>query len=312
MFHVINEQLAMRKAQLRQKLHGEHNLQKLKEQHEKEALKLERLREKLQDEKHDVDQLMGASFASFFYGLIGKKDEKLLKEKEELLQAKLKYEAAAETVKDLEEDMTAVETQLVTLANVESEYAELLLQKESMLNERRPDLAKQLREYTDQQEQLEVSQKELNEAVEAGKVTIVQLHKVIEKLESASSWGAWDMLGGGAVTTAIKHSRISEARDAISTAQKSLRRFERELHDVQRESHIRIDIGEMLTFADFFFDNIITDWIVQDRISTSLVQAKEKREKVERLLRELQVEEKTVGARLADIRHQSLTLIENA
>ncbi|MGG1658156.1 hypothetical protein [Brevibacillus sp. NRS-1366] len=312
MFQAINEQLAARKAQLRQKLHGEHNIQKLKEQHEKEAFKLERLHEQLQHEQQDVDNLMGMSFATFFYSLIGKKDEQLLKEKEELLQAKLKYEEAAETVKDLEEEIAAIEKQLNSLANAQSEYTELLLQKERLIREKRPDLVKQLREYTDQQTQLEASHKELNEAVEAGSATILQLHKAIDKLESAGSWGAWDMLGGGAVTTAIKHSRINEARDAIRGAQKSLRRFERELHDVQRESHIRIDIGEMLTFADIFFDNIITDWIVQNRISTSLQQAKEKRSKVERLLRELQVEAKGVGAQLGDIRHKSLALIENA
>ncbi|WP_103105631.1 hypothetical protein [Brevibacillus reuszeri] len=312
MFQEINEQLAAQKVELRQKLHGEHNSKKLREQYEQEVSKLKALHKKLQSEQQDVDKLMGMSFGAFFYSLIGKKDEKLTKEKEELLQAKIKYEAAAAAVKDLAEEIQMIEEQLSRLSDAESVYAELLLQKERLIREKRPDLVMQLRDYTNQQSQLQASQKELNEAIEAGMATKRHVDKAIEKLESASSWGAWDMLGGGAMSTYIKHGRINEARDAIHLAQKSLRRFERELYDVQRESRIQIDIGEMLTFADFFFDNIITDWIVQDRISTSLQQAKDKKAKIEKLLGELQMEAKVVDAELRDIGQKSLLLIENA
>ncbi|WP_289140643.1 hypothetical protein [uncultured Brevibacillus sp.] len=312
MFQEINEQLAAKKVELRQKLHGEHNSKKLRQQHEQEVIKLQSLHKKLQSEQQDVDKLMGMSFGAFFYSLIGKKDEKLTKEQEELLQAKIKYEAAVAAVKDLEEEIQMIEEQLSRLSDAESKYAELLLQKEQQIREKRPDLVMQLRDYTNQQSQLQASQKELNEAIEAGMATKRYVDKAIEKLESASSWGAWDMLGGGAMSTYIKHGRINEARDAVHLAQKSLRRFERELYDVQRESRIQIDIGEMLTFADFFFDNIITDWIVQDRISTSLQQAKDKKEKIERLLGELQMEAKVVDAELRDIGQKSLILIENA
>ncbi|WP_312111106.1 hypothetical protein [Brevibacillus reuszeri] len=312
MFQEINERLAAKKVELRQKLHREHNSKKLREQHEQEVVKLQTLHKKLQSEQQDVDKLMGMSFGAFFYSLIGKKDEKLSKEKEELLQAKIKYEAVLATVKDLEEEMATTKEQLSRMSDVESEYADLLLQKERLIQAKRPDLVRVLREYSEQQSQLEASQKELDEALEAGRATIQHLDKAIDKLKSASSWGAWDMLGGGAVSTYIKHSRINEARDAVHEAQKSLRRFERELYDVQRESRIQIDIGEMLTFADFFFDNIITDWIVQDRISTSLQQAKDKMEKVIKLQDELLVERKVVETELGDIRHKSLDLIEYA
>lgn len=312
MFQEINERLAAKKVELRQKLHGEHNSKKLREQHAQEVIKRQSLHKKLQSEQQDVDKLMGMSFGAFFYSLIGKKDEKLTKEKEELLQAKIKYEAAAAAVKDLEEEINTTQEQLSRMSDVESEYAELLLQKERLIQVKRPDLVRLLREYSDQQSQLEASQKELDEALEAGRATVRHLDKAIDKLESASSWGAWDMLGGGAMSTYIKHSRINEARDAVHEAQKSLRRFERELYDVQRESRIQIDIGEMLTFADFFFDNIITDWIVQDRISTSLQQAKDKKAKVIRLQEELQMERKAVEAELGDIRKKSLDLIEYA
>ncbi|ELK40996.1 hypothetical protein BAG01nite_36390 [Brevibacillus agri] len=312
MFQELNGQVAQVKAQLRQKLHAEHNVKLLQEQYKEAVQKRELLHKQLQREQRDVDKLTGMSFGAFFYSLIGKKEEKLSKETEELLQAKMKYEEAADTVKELEEELAEVERRLQQMSDLEARLVALLVEKERLIRKQRPELAMQLRVHSEREAELGAHEKELQEAISAGSAAILQLRKAIDKLDSASSWGTWDMFGGGAISTAMKHNRINEARESIHQAQKSLRRFERELQDVQRQSHIRIEIGEMLTFADFFFDNIITDWIVQDRISTSLRQAKEKRSKVESLLNDLQRELKAVEAEIAELRQKSLALIENA
>ncbi|MGN7472054.1 hypothetical protein [Brevibacillus sp. SAFN-007a] len=312
MFQEWNDRIAQVKAQLRQKLHAEHHRKLLREQYKEAVAKRDGLRRQLQKEQQDVDKLLGISFGAFFYSLIGKKEEKLSKETEELLQAKMKYEETADTVKELEEELAEVEGRLQQMADLEGKLAALLVEKERLIRKQRPELAMQLRVHSEREAELGAHEKELQEAVNAGKEAILQLRKAIDELDSASSWGTWDMLGGGMISTAMKHNRINEARESIHQAQKSLRRFERELQDVQRQSHIRIEIGEMLTFADFFFDTIITDWIVQDRISTSLRQAKEKRTKVESLLNDLQRELKAVEAERAELRQKSLAIIEKA
>lgn len=74
---------------------------------------------------------------------------------------------------------------------------------------------------------------------------------------------------------------IDGAKAAVSQVQYQLRRLERELMDVGSFQHLNIDIGSFAAFADFFFDGLIADWVVQSRISES-------RESAMRVLRQVE------------------------
>ena len=67
----------------------------------------------------------------------------------------------------------------------------------------------------------------------------------------------------------VKHSHIDDARDAASEVQMLLNRFRTELIDVKISSQITVDIEGFTKFADFFFDGLISDWVVQSRIHDS-------------------------------------------
>jgi len=120
------------------------------------------------------------------------------------------------------------------------------------------------------------------------------------------------MLGGGFIATAVKHNRIDEARSAIHSAQNALRRFEKELADVQRDVNIRIDIGGMLEFADFFFDGLIVDWIVQGRIKDSLAEVSAKRRRISGIVADLEKELRNAEEELTALRRRREALIEQA
>ena len=52
-----------------------------------------------------------------------------------------------------------------------------------------------------------------------------------------------------------------------------------------------MDVGSFLTFADYFFDGIIADWMVQSKIGDALNQVREARRQVggiRKRLREMQ------------------------
>ena len=100
----------------------------------------------------------------------------------------------------------------------------------------------------------------------AADMASMSLQKAEELLQKASSWGIWDMLGGGMFTTWIKHSRIDDARTSLEEARRSVRSLRRELMDIDIPADFKIDIGEFLNFADYFFDGLIIDWMVQAKI----------------------------------------------
>ena len=63
------------------------------------------LNQKRLKEQYDVEQLEGGSLAAFFYGVIGKKDEKLDKERAEAYAAAVKYDAAARELASVQEEI---------------------------------------------------------------------------------------------------------------------------------------------------------------------------------------------------------------
>jgi hypothetical protein len=69
--------------------------------------------------------------------------------------------------------------------------------------------------------------------------------------------------------TAIKHSKIDDARSQASIAQSRIRRFRHELADVNVRCQAAVQIGGFARFADYFFDGLIADWYVQSKIGRS-------------------------------------------
>ena len=52
--------------------------------------------------------------------------------------------------------------------------------------------------------------------------------------------------------------------------------------------HLDIETGDFLSFADWFFDGFVVDWMVQDRINQASRQVAEAIQRVEGILRQLQ------------------------
>jgi hypothetical protein len=112
---------------------------------------------------------------------------------------------------------------------------------------------------------------EVDEAIEAGKKAADALKVAIESLSKAQGWGTFDMIGGGLIATAVKHSHMDDANRQIREVQFQLRRFKKELDDVGHlgSGQLETDLNGFDRFMDYFFDNLITDWIVQSRINAS-------------------------------------------
>lgn len=130
-------------------------------------------------------------------------------------------------------------------------------------------------------------EKEKREAIEAGKRALVSLRAAQNNLNSARNWGMWDMFGGGFVSTMLKHSKMDTAKQNMEQAKYDLRNFSRELQDVSMSYNLDIETGDFLSFADWFFDGFVVDWMVQDRINRARNQVEEAIRRVEDILRQL-------------------------
>ena len=112
-----------------------------------------------------------------------------------------------------------------------------------------------------------INPQEIHEAINAADDALEALRRADSCLSSAGNWGILDMLGGDFFASLFKHNKLGQAEQALEDARRALKRFSRELADVNRAADIHLDIGEFLSFADFFFDGLIADWMVQSKIS---------------------------------------------
>lgn len=137
----------------------------------------------------------------------------------------------------------------------------------------------------------EMMRQEMQEAIEAGERTLRSLEMARDKLNSARSWGIVDLFGGGLITDMIKHSRINDAADYMEAAKQDLLIFQRELKDVNVPMDLRMEVGGFLSFADFFFDGLVADYLVQSKIADARAQVADAINMVEILLRDLRAVE---------------------
>ena len=128
---------------------------------------------------------------------------------------------------------------------------------------------------------------EIREAIEAGERALDSLKDARSSLDSARGWGLFDLFGGGAISGFIKHSRIRDAKDSLYRAKVDLERFRDELDDVRDLQNMNIEIGDFLTFADFFFDGFLADIMVQSKIREAQDNLDDAIERVSVLLRNL-------------------------
>ncbi|WMM24834.1 hypothetical protein RBU61_18195 [Tissierella sp. MB52-C2] len=270
MYREINEEIY----DLRERLRSKEKLESLKsmamEELEKKNQNLEELKNILKKEEKDVLKLEGMSLSSFFLNIIGKKEDKLDEERKEYLGAKMQYDECVLAIKELEDGIEKYNKELINYSWVKDEYQQSIKKKQDMIINEDTHRGRKLHDLLDKQNELKLDIKEVKEAINAGKNASSALSQMMGPLDSAKNWGIWDMLGGGFFTDMIKHSKIDDANKMSYDVQQCLKRFQKELNDVNEFTDIAVDIGSFATFADFFFDGLFADWFVQSKINESI------------------------------------------
>lgn len=238
-------------------------------------------------EQADVEKLEGGSLKAFFYNVIGKMDEKLTKEREEAYAAAVKYDAAVKELEKVEEDLEKNEKELETFDGCEAEYEELLAKKKDILKDSGHWAMEKIFEFERRITYLNNQERELEEALEAGAEADKLVEEVLDCLNSADSWATFDIFGGGFISDAVKYSQLDDAQNLIEELQGQLRRFKTELADVTIDSELNVQIDGFLQFADYFFDNLFTDWAVMEKIRNSQLQVENTGDQIRRVLEKL-------------------------
>ncbi len=282
-----NEELLYLKEKLRE--HDKNvTLEKSKtEELEKKRIHRNELEKILEKERLDVEKLEGLNLSAMLSTLLGNKYEKIDKEKEEYLVAKLKYEDSSNKIAQLEKEVNILRGVIVDNGDLHRKYEALIREKESLIIAEGGNQGIRLKNLMIKMDEIQIDIKEISEAINAGQTTLDVLGEIRDSLRSAQNWGTWDMLGGGLLATVAKHSAIEKANKIADDLHYHLRSFKKELADVNEFTDIQVNLSSFESFADFFFDGIFVDWFVQTKINTSLDNVNNTIDKIEEIIADL-------------------------
>ena len=290
-----NEQLQKLQEKAAQKKSVEAKLRELKAQKDELNNRVYVFKKTMRREQADVDRLERTSLSSVFYAMLGKKEEMLDKEKVEAYAAKVKCDSAVEELKVLEDDLQQREAQLRDLIDCEQQYHALLQEKREAIKATDSLDAERIIQIEQQIAEQKNHKKEIKEAISAGTLALGAAISIVSSLDSAQSWGTYDLVNGGLIAGMAKHSYLDEAQNKVITLQSQLRKFKTELTDVTIHAEMKVNVDGFLRFADYFYDGLFADWAVLDRIGRSKSSVMAVKTKIESALSKLKRMDAAVG-----------------
>jgi len=278
----LNQRLMETKNRVDRLTRLEQRIQSLESEQAELERQVKNLQARLARKQQDVARLERLSLTNLFFTLTGKKESRVQAEQQELLSAALRLREAEQRLKDVTADLAPLRQEANALRGAREEYQRLLAEKEAAITAAGGAAAERLFQLDEQERQIQWQIQQIREALQAAMHADAALAKVEGCLDSARALGTWDLLGGGLIATAMKHSEMDDAERAAADAQHALNRLSRELQDVAGTTPVvgDVSVGGFLRFADYFFDGLITDWMVQSRINNSMASARRARQQV--------------------------------
>ena len=251
-------------------VHTSQHLESLKKQLDVAQNERAALHQKLKKEEQDVEALENRSVKKLFYKVLGNADQQLDKERQEYLNMSLQYNNAQDAVELLTFEISVLEGKTKQLALVEEQVNQLkkLREREILTYDLESPVKAALTKNLLLTDDLINSRHEHLEAMEQGKLCLREVSVIYDHLVKARDWGQWSHQQSSA---RFKYHGIDRARRHLPRAQMSLNKFIKELADINlSDDRLLLRLADVGKFNMLFFDNIITDWIVHQKLQQSI------------------------------------------
>lgn len=218
-------------------------------------------------ESADVDTLESLTLTNLLALVRGSRTDDLDRERAEQRLAEQAVVTARQALETLGTERRRVATELTRLAQVDVELESALKAHTRELIAAGAPAGRQVTAITDELVALSATEAEVAQAFSAGRAAHDHLTRAAKALSSAHDWSSYDTwLGGGAISSSIKHGRIDTASRHLRAAARALQVFRSELADVEFELPTELAVSPTVRTLDIWFDNIFSDVRVRDQI----------------------------------------------
>ncbi len=216
--------------------------------------KVKELAERKQAEQKDVDRLEKGGITSFFYGILGKKEEKLEKERGEAVEATEQYEEAFLELESVNRSIELKETELATLEGYEEKFEKLLHGKRRLLENTtsEAEILEAEKELALQREQCAL----LAEAEKQGEQILEYVGKIRETLDEAEKCAIAQSAPG--MSMGIRKSELlSQAQKQVALMQPLLKDFGTKVERTLKGVQIRDNLSVVYEFGNGIYTSFI-------------------------------------------------------
>jgi hypothetical protein len=271
---------------------------------EEHALRL--LEDKLTREQRDVNVLERESVTTLIRKIIGDREEKLEKEKEEYVNVSGRHIELHKSIELIRYELGLLKGKADSLESLELKVDILLREREKELVLTDPVTATLLKALDEESMKYNVYLK----TVEKIKATGNSALTLVTSIENHMNEAREQLVSNKAGSALLVDDALDNARRPLQKANQLLARFQKELKSVFSEinldTHIRLEkIGR---YSDFI---VVSDLSFKEKINTSRRRVRDIREQVEFYLSLLQENNETLG-KLAEIEEERKRIILNA
>lgn len=310
----------MQKGKQLEKLIGEYRSIKLAKKHldrlkeriastEYDLKLLERVKTK---EYNDVRALETLSISSLFQRVLGNKQEQYEIEKQEYLQAVLKYREYAKTLELMLYEQKVLEEKVVKEEKTFEVLNELLLQRDVEISAEYLNLRKELIRINKEADEALGAQREAHEANIVGTKALGRLDEMIALLEKAHDLEAWGLRVEAIGVRSRVEKYVNEAHEISMQLKLNLLELKDEMDDVFHGSPFKMysPIQEFMHFHDIYYDRLLSDWIIQQKIVSVLNYLKGLKDNLRLVLNTLKSLLNTHDEKLVKLRQEKANLMK--
>ena len=300
----LDEEIQKTYAEVKQKEKFIHRLELISEKILQQELLLSELDQQKNSELNDVKALESDSLRNIFLFFLGNKEEALEIERQEFVWAQLNYLACKRRIKALKIDKESISEEIAKFHLSNNYLDELLVRKQRRIKKSVKEFAK-YKSLNDRVLQREHMLKEIHEAQNAGTTLLDKISDLkiqLTLIQKEDTWGSMDYAtaqkyhGKGNYSSYEKKQFEKLSQEIIYEIDRHILKFKSELDDIH--SSFELDYTRHLIileeFLPIFYDNLITDWVVQREIINAQRSTNILFSRVERILLMLEHEHQTV------------------
>lgn len=270
---------------------------------------LEVVEKQMRKEENDVTVLEGKGVRPLFRKILGDKESQLEKERQEYLEISLKFNSLKDQIEVLEFEGDVLQKKVLNIKTVEQEVETLKdLREREILSGLESSLQNELRLIIHKMDNMVILKREIRESIDAGAISSRYLVELANLLKQVLNWGTWP--SQSTYNEMVKRSRIAQASKLVAKVQYQLNKFGKEMEDLgEQNMYFKLDKGGMANFSSYFFDNLITDWIIQKKIKNSLNNVMLTNDRIVRTVQSLNHELEKIDRSMSELQVQRDHLI---